>query len=122
MGIAHDVALLDLSILLKEAGDLFLAESWMNAGDEEVGSSVHGVLAIISILLWRTLITVSTSVGRLIADADVAIAVAVWGAGAVSGWVVAVVLVGALVAAVVCVQVGHSVGGVGGGCVCRVRG
>jgi hypothetical protein len=38
--ISHDIALLDLSIFLEETCHVNLTETWVNAGDEEVGSRV----------------------------------------------------------------------------------
>jgi hypothetical protein len=44
MGIAHDVALLDLTVLLEETRDLFLRERGVDARDEEVGARVDAVV------------------------------------------------------------------------------
>jgi hypothetical protein len=38
--VAHDVALLDLAILLEETGDLFLGERGVDARHEQVGARV----------------------------------------------------------------------------------
>lgn len=59
--VAHDVALLDLSVLLKQAGDLLFSEAWVDAGDEEVGSWVDCILAdgAAAVLLDRSLVAVS---------------------------------------------------------------
>lgn len=43
VGVAHDIALLDLAILLEQASDLVLSETRVNAGDEEVRSGVRCV-------------------------------------------------------------------------------
>lgn len=40
VGVAHDVALLDLAIFLEQTSDIFFTELRMDAGHEEVGASV----------------------------------------------------------------------------------
>lgn len=47
MRVLHDLALLDLTILLKEAGDLGLLQARVDAGDEEVRSGVDGTRVVI---------------------------------------------------------------------------
>jgi len=47
VGILHDLALLDLAVLLKEAADLGLLEARVDAGDEEVGAGVDGALIVL---------------------------------------------------------------------------
>lgn len=41
--VAHDLALLNLSIFLKHAGHFSLSKTWVNAGDEEIGAWVNGI-------------------------------------------------------------------------------
>lgn len=53
VGIAHDVALLNLAVLLKETGDLFLTKRRMNAGDEQVGARVAALVIIVPTLGGR---------------------------------------------------------------------
>jgi hypothetical protein len=42
VGVKHDLALLNITVLLKETGDLLLRETRVDAGHEEVGSGVDG--------------------------------------------------------------------------------
>jgi hypothetical protein len=45
--IAHDVALLNLAVLLKKTRHLFLSKRRVDAGDEQVGTRVTGALFIL---------------------------------------------------------------------------
>ena len=47
MGVLHDLALLNVTILLEEAGDLLLAQAGVNASDEEVGAGVDGTIIVL---------------------------------------------------------------------------
>lgn len=51
VGVLHDLALLDLAILLEEAGDLGLLETGVDAGDEEVGAGVDGTIVILVVVV-----------------------------------------------------------------------
>lgn len=44
--IAHDVALLDLAILLEEASNLFFGQGGVDASDEQVGSLIAALLRL----------------------------------------------------------------------------
>lgn len=55
MGIAHDLALLDLSVLLEHLGDLALGKVGVDASDEEVGAWVHGTIIIVVLRARATL-------------------------------------------------------------------
>lgn len=46
VGITHNLALLNLAVLLKEASNLLLRQLRMDAGDEKVGSGVDRVIII----------------------------------------------------------------------------
>jgi hypothetical protein len=46
--IAHNVALLDLAILLEQTRDLFLGERRVDAGDEEVGALVAALILLLA--------------------------------------------------------------------------
>lgn len=48
MGITHDLALLDLAVLLEHLGDLGLAQAGMDASDKEVRAGVDGSVIIVS--------------------------------------------------------------------------
>jgi hypothetical protein len=48
VGVLHDLALLDLAVLLEEAGDLGLLDARVDAGDEEVGARVEGALVVLA--------------------------------------------------------------------------
>jgi hypothetical protein len=56
MRIKHNLALLNVSVFLEEAGDFVLRELGVNAGNEQVGTWVHCaiVLGRATIVLWRT--------------------------------------------------------------------
>jgi hypothetical protein len=58
--ITHDVALLDLAILLKQTCHLLLGETRVNAGHEEVGAWVTGT-RIVRVLILATTTTASSS-------------------------------------------------------------
>lgn len=52
--VLHDLAFLNLSIFLEEAGHFGLGEPGMNTGDEEVGTRVNGsVFILAAIVLLR---------------------------------------------------------------------
>lgn len=46
MGVSHDLALLDIAILLKHLGDFCLAQTGVDASDKEVGAWVDGTVVI----------------------------------------------------------------------------
>jgi hypothetical protein len=52
--VPHDVALLHDAILGEQISDLLLAETWVDAGDEEVGSWVDCVLVVAVLAWWVT--------------------------------------------------------------------
>ena len=54
VGVAHDVALLDIAILLEETRDFVLSESRVNAGDKQVGARVAALVIIVPALRGRT--------------------------------------------------------------------
>lgn len=65
--VAHDVALLDLSVLLKQARDLVFGQAWVDTSDEQVGSWVDGLAVAIAataaaVLLSWSLVTLFWSV------------------------------------------------------------
>jgi hypothetical protein len=47
VGVLHDLALLDLAVLLEEASDLRLLQARVDAGHEEVGTRVGGAVVIL---------------------------------------------------------------------------
>lgn len=47
MRVSHDLALLDLTILLKHLGDLSLRQTRMDTSDKEVGAGVNGTIVIL---------------------------------------------------------------------------
>lgn len=51
MWVTHNVALLDLTILLEEAGDFLLAQTWVDSGDEQVGARVGGLIVVVVVTL-----------------------------------------------------------------------
>jgi hypothetical protein len=58
--IAHDVALLNLAVLLKKTRHLFLGKRRVDAGDKQVGTRVAGALFILLLVArsWgRTTVT-----------------------------------------------------------------
>jgi hypothetical protein len=57
--VTHDVALLDVAILLEQTSDFVLSEAGMNAGHEEVRAGVARVvvLALLTRLWRRTTVT-----------------------------------------------------------------
>jgi hypothetical protein len=64
--VAHDVALLDLTIFLEQTRNLLLAQTGMNTGDEEIGARVAA--AIVSARLGgRTTVFFSAAVRVLFA-------------------------------------------------------
>jgi len=67
MRIQHDLALLDITILLEETGYLQLGETRMDTGDEEVRTRVDGaiILGRASLVLggWTTTIGLAVTVG-----------------------------------------------------------
>jgi hypothetical protein len=44
--VKHDLALLDVTVLLKETSDLLLGKAWVNSGNKEVGTWVNGTIII----------------------------------------------------------------------------
>lgn len=46
MGITHDLALLDCSVLSEQTGDLILSQAGVDAGDEEVGARVDSAVIV----------------------------------------------------------------------------
>jgi hypothetical protein len=52
MGVKHDLAFLDVTILLEEAGHLCLGQAWVNTRHEKVGAWVDS-----TVILRRTTIT-----------------------------------------------------------------
>lgn len=66
--VKHDLALLDLTVLLEEASDLGLGQAWVNAGDEQVRSRVHGAIVLgrrSTVVLGATGWTVSVRIDAL---------------------------------------------------------
>jgi hypothetical protein len=65
MGVKHDRAVFDITVLLEEAGDVSFREARVDSGDEEIRAGVDGL--IVSILHagvgWRRRRSV-TAVGR----------------------------------------------------------
>jgi len=45
--VAHDVALLDVAVLLEELADLVLVEARVDAGDEEIGARVDRLIVAV---------------------------------------------------------------------------
>jgi hypothetical protein len=68
--IAHDVALLDLAILLEETSNLFFGQRGVDTSDEQVGSLVAALLLLDVARLGRRA-TAVTAVGRGTAGARV---------------------------------------------------
>lgn len=94
VGIAHNAASLDVSVLFKEATDLLFSEAGVNAGDEEVRAGVGGVFFILIIARsWRRT-TVVTRGRRCAANSAVSVAVRSWGARSLA-WVRRLVVVAA---------------------------
>ena len=63
--IAHDIALLHISVFLKHAGHFFLAESRMNAGYKEVCPGITGGFILLGTsILWD-------STARIVCEIDV---------------------------------------------------
>jgi len=58
MGIKHDLALLNVTVLLEQASNLLLRKTWMNTSNEEIGTWVDSTIiaswssSIASIALW----------------------------------------------------------------------
>ena len=46
MGIKHDLALLNLTILFEQASDFSLRETWVNAGDEQVRAWIDSTITL----------------------------------------------------------------------------
>lgn len=53
VGVAHDVALLDFTVLLEQTCDLLLAQGGVDAGDEEVGALVAALFRLMVARLRR---------------------------------------------------------------------
>jgi hypothetical protein len=66
VGVLHDLALLDLAVLLEEAGDLRLLQARVDAGDEEVGAGVDRALVVLA----AAVILDGSAVGELVAIAS----------------------------------------------------
>jgi hypothetical protein len=66
VGIAHDLALLDLAVLLEEASDLLLSQLGVDARDEEVGTGIGSsiLIAILTTLGSRAVTVIVHAVGR----------------------------------------------------------
>jgi hypothetical protein len=77
--IKHDLTFLDLTILLEQASDLGLGEAWVNTGDEQVRSWVHGAIVLrrSTVVLWAA------------GWARIDVAIASWGSRATTWTVVA---------------------------------
>jgi hypothetical protein len=52
VGVAHNVALLNLAVLFEETRDLFLGKRGVNARDEEVGALVAALIFLVA-RSWR---------------------------------------------------------------------
>jgi hypothetical protein len=94
--IKHDLALLDLTILLEQASDLGLGETWVDAGDEQVRSRVHGAIVLrrrSTVVLWATGWAVSVRIDALLTGMRnlprIDVAIANWGSRAATWAVVA---------------------------------
>ena len=48
--VKHDLALLNITILLEETSDLLLGKTWVDAGNENVGTRVNSTV----VLRWST--------------------------------------------------------------------
>lgn len=46
MGVQHDGAVVDITVLLEETRNIGLGQTGMNASDEEVGAGVDGALIL----------------------------------------------------------------------------
>ena len=46
MRVAHDLALLDVTVLGEKSGDFILAQPGVDAGDEQVGARVDGIITV----------------------------------------------------------------------------
>lgn len=46
--ITHDVALLHLTVLLKQAGDLFLGQAGVDASHEEIGAGIAAIVVVVA--------------------------------------------------------------------------
>ena len=51
MGVLHDLALLNLAILLEEAGDLSLGKFGVDTGDKEVRTGIDGTILVSAAIL-----------------------------------------------------------------------
>jgi hypothetical protein len=63
VGIKHDLALLNVAVLLEKTGDLLLRETRVDTSHEEVGSGVHG-----SIIRGRATVVLGRAAGGLLGD------------------------------------------------------
>ena len=70
VGVTHDLALLDLAVLLKEARNLLLGQTGMNAGDEQVRSGVDGTIIITALAAAIVLGSAVVAIRLLDADRD----------------------------------------------------
>jgi hypothetical protein len=51
VGIAHDLAFLDLAVFLEQPGDLSLSEFRVNAGHEEIRARIDSAVVVFSAVL-----------------------------------------------------------------------
>jgi hypothetical protein len=63
--IKHDLALLDITIFLKEAGNFLLRETRMNTSNEEVGSRVYSAVILGSAIIFGRATRVSIAVSAV---------------------------------------------------------
>lgn len=54
MGIAHDVCLGNLAVLLKKLGDVLFIQLWMDAGNKKIRSRVRTLFVSIAIVAGRS--------------------------------------------------------------------
>lgn len=70
VGVAHDLALLDGSVLSEQTGDLILGQAGVDAGDEEVGARVDS--AVIVAVATAVATAVVTAVAGLLLNGSAA--------------------------------------------------
>jgi hypothetical protein len=63
VGVPHDLAFLNLAILLEEALDLGLLDARVDAGDEKVRARVHALVVLVAIVVLG-----GSAAGRVLAD------------------------------------------------------
>ena len=54
VGVAHDLALLDFTVLLEKTGYLRLGKTRMDTSNEQVRSGVHGAVFVFAVVLLRS--------------------------------------------------------------------